>query len=92
MPYPPAPDANTELERLQSERTSLEKDIEEMKKHVEEGTVPTTWPRQSLPYYGVGAYAPSPEHEKQLLEYHMTAISAQIEAIKKRLEQIKEGD
>ena len=63
-----------------------------MKRHVEEGTVPTTWPTQPLPYYGAGVYAPSPEQEKKLLEEQMTALSSQTEAIKKRLEEIKEED
>jgi len=91
-PYPPTPDPNAELDRLQAERTALEKDIEEMKKHVEEGTVPATWPGPPLPYYGAGAYITSPEQEKTLLEEQMTVISSQMEAIKKRLEDIKEGD
>jgi len=86
-PYPPTPDTNAELDRLQAERTALEKDIEEMKRHVEEGTVPATWPTQPLPYY-----ARAPEQEKKLLEEQMTAISSQMEAIKKRLEEIKVGD
>jgi len=92
VPYPPTPDTGTELERLQADRVALERNIEEMKKHVEEGTTPTTWPTQPLPYYGTGAYAPSPEQEKKILEEQMTAISSQMEAIKKRLEEIKVGD
>ena len=92
MPYPPTPNTGAELNRLQAERTALEKSIEEMKRHIEEGTVPAIWPTQPLPYYGTGAYAPSPEQEKKLLEEQMTAISSQREAIKKRLEEIKEGD
>jgi len=80
------------LERLQADRVALERNIEEMRKHVEEGTTPTTWPTQPLPYYGTGAYAPSPEQEKKILEEQMTAISSQMEAIKKRLEEIKVGD
>ena len=89
---PPTPDTSAELDRLQAKRMALEKDIEEMKKHVEEGTVPAIWPTQSLPYYGTGAYAPSPEQEKKLLEEQMKAISSQTEAIKKRLEEITEKD
>jgi hypothetical protein len=92
MPYPPAPDTGTELERLQAERAALENSIEEMRRHVEAGTTPATWPTQPFPYYGAGAYAPSPEQEKNLLEGQMTAISSQMEAIKKRLEEIKEGN
>ncbi len=91
-PYPPTPDAGAELDRLQAERTALERDIEEMKRHVEEGTIPAAWPTQPLPYYGTGAYAPTPEQEKQLLEGQMTAIASQMEAIKNRLEEIKEGN
>ncbi len=92
MPYPPTPDTSAELDRLQADRAALERNIAEMKRHVEEGTTPTTWPTQPLPYYGTGAYAPSPEQEKKLLEEQMTAISSQMEAIKKRLEEIKVGD
>jgi hypothetical protein len=91
-PYPPTPDTGAELDRLQAERAALEKSIEEMKRHVEEGTTPATWPTQPLPYYGAGAYAQSPEQEKSLLEGQMKAISLQMEAIRKRLEEIKEGD
>ena len=90
--YPPTLDTSAELERLQAERTALEKDIEEMKRHVDLDTTPATWPIQPLPYYRAGIYAPSPEQEKTLLEEQMTAISSQMEAIKKRLEEIKEGD
>ena len=74
------------------QRVALERNIEEMKRHVEEGTVPATWPTQPFPYNDTGAYAPSPEQEKKLLEGQMTAISSQMDAIKKRLEEIKEGD
>jgi len=92
LPYPPTPDTGAELDRLQAERMALETSIEEMRKHVEAGTMPATWPTQPLPYYGVGAFAPSPEQEKKLLEGQMTAISSQMEAIQKRLEEIKEED
>jgi hypothetical protein len=91
-PYPPTPDTSAELDRLQTERAALERNIEDMRRHVEEGTMPATWSTQPFPYYGAGAYAPSPEQEKKLLEEQMTAISSQMEAIKKRLEEIKEGD
>jgi len=91
-PYPPTADTSAELERLQAEREVLEKDIEEMKGHVDLDTTPATWPTQHLPNYRAGNSAPSPEQEKTLLEEQMTAISSQMEAIKKRLEEIKEGD
>ncbi len=91
-PYTPTLDTSAELERLQAERTALEKDIEEMKRHVDLDTTPATWPTQPLPNYRAGIYAPSPEQENTLLEKQMTAISSQMEAIKKRLEEIKEGD
>ena len=90
LPYPPTPDTSAELDRLQAERVALEGNIEEMKRHVEEGTTPSTWPTQPFPYYGTGAYAPSPEQEKKILEEQMTAISSEMEAIKKRLEEIVE--
>jgi len=90
LPYPPTPDTSAELDRLQAERTALEGNIEEMKRHVEEGTTPATWPTQPFPYYGTGAYAPSPEQEKKILEEQLTTISSEMEAIKKRLEEIVE--
>lgn len=40
LPYPPALDQGAELERLEAEKEALEKDIAELKKHVEEGTIP----------------------------------------------------
>jgi hypothetical protein len=83
MPYPPAPDVNAELERLQAERKALEKNIDEMKKHVKEGTMPAVWSEQ--PYYSLRDYPGSPEEEKKILE-------EQMKAIKKRLENLKEGD
>jgi len=92
LPYPPTPDTSAELDRLQAERMALERNIEEMKRHVEEGTKPATWPTQPLPYYGTGAYAPSPEQEKKLLEEQNEMIASQMEAIKKRLEEIKKED
>jgi hypothetical protein len=82
-PYPPTPDVNSELERLQSERKALEKDIDEMKKHVEEGTMPAAWSEQ--PYYSLRDYPVPPEEEKKILE-------EQMKAIKKRLEDLKGGD
>ena len=91
-PYPPTLDTSAELERLQTERTALEKDIEEMKRHVDLDTTPTTWPTQPLSLYRAGVYAPSPEQEKKLLEEQMTTLSLQVEGIKKRLADIKEGD
>jgi hypothetical protein len=92
FPYPPAADPNAELDRLQAEKTALERNIEEMRKHVEEGTVPPAWSMQPLPYLGAGAYPVSPEQEKTFLEEQMKAISSQMESIKKRLEEIREGD
>lgn len=90
-PYPPTPDPQVELDRLRAEREALAKDIEEMKRHVEEGTVPSTWPRQPFTQYGMGPYTASPEQEKQFLEQQRDAISSQMESIKKRLEELEKG-
>jgi hypothetical protein len=54
-----------------------------MKKHVEEGTMPAAWSEQ--PYYNLRDYPGSPEEEKKILE-------EQMKAIKKRLDDLKEGD
>lgn len=91
VPYPPTPDPQAELERLQAEREILAKDIDEMKRHVEQGTAPSTWPR-SAPYYGGVPYTASPEQEKQFLEEQMGAITSQMEAMKKRLQELEKGE
>ncbi|MCK4582926.1 DUF5320 domain-containing protein [Candidatus Bathyarchaeota archaeon] len=91
-PYPPTPNTSAELDRLQAERAALEGNIAEMKRHVEEGTTPATWSTQPFPYYGTGAYAPSPEQEKKLLEEQKEMIASQMEDIKKRLEQLEKRE
>jgi len=91
VPYPSTPDPQAELERLQAERETLARDIDEMKRHVEQGTVPSTWPR-STPYYSGNPYTASPEQEKQFLEEQMGAITSQTEAIKKRLQELEKEE
>jgi hypothetical protein len=92
-PYPPTPDPNAELERLEAEKEALMRDIEEMKKHIAEGTTPSIWPRPMATPYGIPPYmAPSPEQEKELLEQQRNYISTQIEVIKKRLEELEKGE
>jgi hypothetical protein len=92
LSYQPTLDPNAELERLEAEKEALIRDIEEMKKHIAEGTTPTIWPRSMSTPYGIMPYiAPSPEHEKEFLERQRNLISNQIEAIKKRLEELEKG-
>jgi hypothetical protein len=89
-PYPPSPDPQGELDRLQVEKEALAKAIEEMRRHVEEGTTPTTWPQYPQTYYGVPPFmAPSPDQEKTFLEQQSSAIEAQMEDIRKRLEELE---
>lgn len=77
---------------MEAEKEALIRDIEEMKKHIAEGTTPTIWPRSMSTPYGIMPYiAPSPEHEKEFLERQRNLISNQIEAIKKRLEELEKG-
>lgn len=65
------------------------RDIEEMKKHIAEGTTPTSWQRSMVTPYGIPPYtAPSIEEEKEYLEQQSTFITNQIKAIKKRLEEL----
>jgi hypothetical protein len=92
-PIPPSPDPQAELDRLQAEKEALVKDIDEMRRHVEEGTTPTTWSQYPRTYYGIPPFAaPSPDQEKRFLEQHRSAIEAQMEDIRKRLEELeKEG-
>ena len=91
-PSPPATDPQAELGRLQAEKEALARDIEEMKRHVEEGTVPSTWSRSPFTPYGMGPYAASPEQEKLMLEQQRDAIASQMESIKKRLEELEKGE
>ena len=69
------------------------RDIEEMKKHIAEGTTPTLGPRAMPTPYGIPPYmAPSPDQEKEILEQQRNLISTQIEAIKKRLEELEKEE
>lgn len=93
MPYPPMLDTSSELTRLEAEKEALLRDIEEMKKHIAEGTTPTIWPRTMATPYGIPPYiAPSTEQEKEFLEQQRNYISNQMESIKKRLEEIEKGE
>jgi hypothetical protein len=88
-PYPSKLDPSTELKKLEAEKEALLRDIEEMKKHIAEGTTPTFWQRSMVTPYGIPPYtAPSPEEEKAFLEQQRNFITNQIEAIKKRLEEL----
>ena len=86
---PPTLDPSVELDRLEAEKEALRRYIEEMKKHIAEGTTPTIWQRSMAPPYGIPPYtALSPEEEKAFLEQQRNFITNQIEAIKKRLEEL----
>jgi hypothetical protein len=81
-------DPKAELKRLEAEREALVRNIEELKRHIEEGTpLPSGLQRPSIPYPTI-----QPEKERQLLERQREMISYQLEDIKKRLEELeKEG-
>jgi prefoldin subunit 5 len=86
-------DPSSELARLEAEKEALMRDIEEMKKHIAEGTTPSMWPRTMATPYGAPPYvAPSTEQEKEFLEQQRNIISNQIEAIKKHLEELEKGE
>ncbi|MGD2142772.1 MAG: DUF5320 domain-containing protein [Candidatus Bathyarchaeota archaeon] len=93
LPYPPATDPGAELERLEAEKEALMRDIENLKKHVEEGTTPSGWPaRQFSPYAPYGFPAATPEQEREFLEQQRDLIVSQMESIKKRLEDLEKED
>jgi hypothetical protein len=78
---------------LEAEKEALMRDIEEMKKHVAEGTTPSVMPSWTPSPYGTPPYlAPTPEQEKEFLEQQRNFIADQIETIKKRLEELKKGE
>jgi hypothetical protein len=86
FPYPQPPNPSAELERLEAEKEALMRDIEELRKHVEEGTTPSTWPQAT---YGPYPFtAADPEQERQFLEQQSDWIASQMESIKKRLEEL----
>jgi hypothetical protein len=89
FPYPPAPDLSVELKRLESEKENLTRDIEELRKHVEEGTTPSTWPTTYSPYLFPTV---PPEQERQVLEQQRDWISSQMDSIKKRLEELEKEE
>ncbi len=91
--YTPTLDPSTELKRLEAEREAMMRDIEEMKKHLAEGTTPTTWPMWPPAPYGPAPFAAAtPEQERQFLEQQEKAISSQMDAIKKRLEEVRKEE
>lgn len=90
FPYPPTPEPSAELERLEAEREALTREIGEMRRHVEEGTTPPTWPQATYTPYPFPAAAP--EEERRFLEQQRDWIASQMESIKKRLEELEKGE
>lgn len=90
FPYPPPVDPSSELERLEAEKEALMKDIENLKKHIEDGTTPSTWP--SATYGPYPFMATAPEQERQFLEQQRDWIASQMESIKKRLEELEKEE
>jgi len=104
--YPGAQTPEAELQMLESymeqlkyEREAIDREIaqtetriEEIRKMIEErGPSPTAPP---MPYWGAAPYGvmPPPEQERQMLEQQTNALESQIEAIKKRLDDLsREG-
>ena len=66
------------------------KDIEDLKKHIEDGTTPSTWP--SATYGPYPFMATAPEQERQFLEQQRDWIASQMESIKKRLEELEKEE
>jgi hypothetical protein len=92
-PYLPTQDPSVELERLEAEKEAMAREIEVMKEHIAKGTTPSVWPSRVVTPYGVPPYmAHSPEQERELLEQQKNFITSQIEAIKKRLEELEEEE
>jgi len=91
-PNPPTLDPSAELERLKAEKDALIGEIEEMKRHVEAGTTPTSFPLRGTTPYGFPPYGVAPEGERQFLEQQRDAIASGMEAIKKRLEELEKGE
>lgn len=96
--YPKEPTPDAELEMLESYLTQLEdaretvnKRIEELKKMIEEGAKKgTTQITGLIPFWGLHPYgALTPEQERMIREQQAKALEDQIDAIKKRLEELK---
>lgn len=90
FPYPPPADPSAELGRLEAEKAALMRGIEELRKHVEEGTTPPSWP--SAPYGPYPFPAAAPEQERQFLEQQRDWIASQMESIRKRLEELEKEE
>jgi hypothetical protein len=82
------------VEQLKDEQEAVNKRIEELKKMIEEGAqtgvAPPTGP---MPFWGPMPYGmPTPEQERTMLEQQAKALEGQIEAISKRLEELRKGE
>ncbi|MBS7631418.1 DUF5320 domain-containing protein [Candidatus Bathyarchaeota archaeon] len=99
--YPPiypnalSPDAEldmlgTYLEQLKNEQETINKRIADLKKMIEEGgKTGTTQPTGSMPFWGPFPYVMlTPEQERSILEQQAKMLEDQINAIKKRLEDL----
>jgi hypothetical protein len=88
LAYPSEVDPKAELKRLEAESEAMLRNVEELKRHIEEGTpLPNSLQQLSVPYPTI-----QPENERQLLERQREIISYQLEDIGKRLEELeKEG-
>jgi hypothetical protein len=73
---------------LEAEKEALMRDIEDLRKHIEEGTTPSIWPSTTFGPYQFPVT--TPEQERKFLEQQRDWIAAQMESIKKRLEELKE--
>jgi len=93
--YPSAltPDAELEMldtyvEQLRGEQEMVNKRMEEMKKLIEEGAQTGVAPPTGPMPYGM----PTPEQEKTMLEQQAKELEGHIDAIKKRLDDLRKGD
>lgn len=82
------------MEQLKDEQETVNKRIEELKKLIEEGAQTGMAPAAGpMPFWGPMPYGmPTPEQERTMLEQHAKALEVQIEAIRKRLEELRKGD
>jgi chaperonin cofactor prefoldin len=90
-----------EREAISKEIEGINARIEELKKMMEEGTPQQSAPSTGqMPFWGLGQYGPmvppypfmpAPEQEKQMLEQQVKVMEDQIEAIRKRLDELGGG-
>ncbi|MGQ9680494.1 MAG: DUF5320 domain-containing protein [Candidatus Bathyarchaeia archaeon] len=95
----PTPDAELEMldsyfEQLKEEQERVSKRIEDLKKMLEEGAqTGTSTTAGPIPYWGLMPYGmPTPEQERAMLEQQAKALEDHIDAVKKRLEELRKGD